>query len=84
MSHVRFVSSVVDKYWDRHTVLGYGFKTAHQSEMYLHYRYWRYPLFSRLWGYGCRSGDVALDYGCGPGNDVVGMGLYVFMWQIMK
>jgi ubiquinone/menaquinone biosynthesis C-methylase UbiE len=48
-------------------------KTAHQSEKYLEWRFSINPLFKELMGlWGNHDNDVILDYGCGPGSDLVG------------
>jgi SAM-dependent methyltransferase len=67
----------VDLYWERHTVRAPAIRTAAQSEQYLAWRFKRYPLFQQLAGlYGTHDDQVILDYGCGPGNDLVGFLLY--------
>jgi ubiquinone/menaquinone biosynthesis C-methylase UbiE len=63
----------VDGYWNEHTVNSTPFATARASEKYLEWRFEEYPLFRELSGlWGDHDGEVVLDYGCGPGNDVVG------------
>ena len=67
----------VDTYWSHHTVNSSPFKTAEESEGYLEWRFAQYPLFREfmsLWG--IHDGEVVLDYGCGPGDDVTGFLLY--------
>lgn len=67
----------VDAYWSEWTVNSQPFGTARESESYLEWRFDEYPLFrefAALWG--DHSGEVVLDYGCGPGNDVTGLLLY--------
>jgi SAM-dependent methyltransferase len=67
----------VDRYWTHHTVNSTPFRTAEESERYLEWRFAEYPLFRELSGlYGRHDGQVVLDYGCGPGNDVVGFALH--------
>ncbi len=63
----------VDRYWGKHLVMSEDLKTAQESLDYLEWRFEEYPLFrefSGLWGE--HDGEVILDYGCGPGNDVTG------------
>lgn len=63
----------VDSYWGVHTVNSLPFVSAGESLRYLEWRFQEYPLcreFMDLWGK--HDGEVILDYGCGPGNDVVG------------
>jgi SAM-dependent methyltransferase len=63
----------ISRYWNQHTVLSSSIATADESLQYLEWRFDEYPLFrefSGLWGE--HDGEVILDYGCGPGNDVTG------------
>ena len=49
------------------------FGSAEESASYLEWRFGEYPLFREFSGlWGDHDGQVVLDYGCGPGNDVVG------------
>lgn len=67
----------VDNYWGQHTVNSKPFKSARESEDYLTWRASVYPKFKELMKlYGEHDGEVILDYGCGPGNDVVGFAIY--------
>jgi SAM-dependent methyltransferase len=67
----------VDRYWTGHTVNSQPFASAEESERYLQWRFDEYPLFREFSGlYGEHDGETVLDYGCGPGNDVVGFALY--------
>jgi ubiquinone/menaquinone biosynthesis C-methylase UbiE len=62
-----------DAYWGTHTVKDAPFLSAKQSLDYLEWRFQAYPLFRDLMElYADHAGEVILDYGCGPGNDVVG------------
>ena len=65
--------SAVDSYWSEHTVNSEPFGNASASTQYLEWRFSVYPLFrefSRL--YQEHDNQTILDYGCGPGNDVIG------------
>src|SRR5712692_5246523 len=67
----------VDEYWSRNTVNSTPFQSAEESEAYLKWRNDQYPLFPEfmtIWG--DHTGQIVLDYGCGPGNDVTGYLLY--------
>lgn len=67
----------VDEYWGTHTVNSTPFRSAAASEKYLEWRFAEYPLFRELMGlWGDHTGQVVLDYGCGPGNDITGFLLY--------
>jgi ubiquinone/menaquinone biosynthesis C-methylase UbiE len=63
----------VEHYWSRHTVAPRPILSVAESEELLTFRDAEYPLFYELMGlWGGHQGEVILDYGCGPGNDVVG------------
>jgi ubiquinone/menaquinone biosynthesis C-methylase UbiE len=69
--------TAVDRYWNEYTVNSVPFTSAEESASYLEWRFEEYPLFrefAALWG--DHDGEVVLDYGCGPGNDVTGLLLY--------
>lgn len=69
--------STVDGYWTDYTVNSFPFDSAKRSLAYLDWRFRAYPLFRELSGlYGAHDDQVVLDYGCGPGNDVVGHLVY--------
>jgi ubiquinone/menaquinone biosynthesis C-methylase UbiE len=66
----------VDRYWGEHTVNSEPFKTAHESKKYLEWRSQIYPLFAEFMQiYEKHDDEVILDYGCGPGNDLVGFAI---------
>lgn len=63
----------VESYWTGHTVNSVPFPTSAASLAYLAWRSNIYPLapdLLNLWG--DHHDDVVLDYGCGPGDDLVG------------
>jgi SAM-dependent methyltransferase len=67
----------VDRYWGGHTVRAPGFVSRRSSQRYLDWRFAEYPLFRELTGlWGDHDGEVVLDYGCGPGNDLTGLALH--------
>lgn len=67
------VITPVDSYWGSHTVNSTPFKSAQESLQYLEWRFEEYPLFRELMGlWGDHHEHTVLDYGCGPGNDLVG------------
>src|SRR5215475_4593523 len=67
----------VDVYWGEHTVNSVPFKTADESLKYLQWRSEQYPAFHEFMQlYGNHDDQVVLDYGCGPGNDLVGFLVY--------
>ena len=66
-------ATAVDAYWGEHTVYAPPFHTARSSLAHLRWRAGEYPLFEPLMEvYGDHAEDTVLDYGCGPGNDLVG------------
>ncbi len=74
----------IDAYWEQHTVSAPPFNSAHQSRKNLEWRFRTYPLFRELSGlYGEHDGEVILDYGCGPGNDLVGFAIYTRAQKII-
>jgi SAM-dependent methyltransferase len=74
----------VDRYWNRHTVNSEPFATAEESERHLEWRFEEYPLFRELSGlWGDHDGEVVLDYGCGPGNDVTGFLVHTHAAQVI-
>lgn len=69
--------TAVDRYWTEHTVAAKRFARARDSEAFLEWRFQQYPLFREFTGlWGEHDGEVMLDYGCGPGNDLTGYALY--------
>jgi ubiquinone/menaquinone biosynthesis C-methylase UbiE len=69
--------TIVDSFWGEHTVDTTLFKSALQSKKHLEWRASLYPLFTEFMNlYGNHDGEVLLDYGCGPGNDLVGYSMY--------
>ena len=70
----RRLSRRVERYWTDHTVRAKTFQGPEESEAYLEWRFAQYPLFREFSGlWGDHGGEVVVDYGCGPGNDVVGL-----------
>ncbi|MBL7069129.1 MAG: class I SAM-dependent methyltransferase [Candidatus Omnitrophica bacterium] len=67
----------VDSYWARHTVGSRPFVSRAQSITYLKRRSSEHPPIKELMQlYRDHSGKILLDYGCGPGNDLIGFALY--------
>jgi SAM-dependent methyltransferase len=76
--------TAVDQYWTDHTVAAKKFANTRDSEAFLEWRFAQYPLFREFTGlWGEHDGEVILDYGCGPGNDLTGYALYTGAMKII-
>jgi SAM-dependent methyltransferase len=65
------------EYWtDYNVTLHHGFRTAEESLEYFHWRNDQYFGYIDLMPVKGQDGKVVLDYGCGPGHDVIGFGVY--------
>lgn len=65
--------TTVSDYWSGHTVKDEPFTSAKESLDYLQWRSDVYPRAYEMLGlYGEHKDEVILDFGCGPGNDLVG------------
>lgn len=64
--------TAVDDYWGEWTVRSQPFTTPEESVEFLRWRAGVYPLFAQYMDIpGDHTGEVVLDYGCGPGHDTV-------------
>jgi ubiquinone/menaquinone biosynthesis C-methylase UbiE len=64
-------------YWTETNVTQHRrFASAEESLRYLEWRNAQYPGYLERMPLSGHDGKVVLDYGCGPGNDVVGFGAY--------
>lgn len=71
------LSGAVADYWTRHNVtLHRRFSTAEESLSYLAWRNDQYFGYSEKMPVTGQDDKVVLDYGCGPGHDLVGFGAY--------
>jgi ubiquinone/menaquinone biosynthesis C-methylase UbiE len=71
----RFAS--VSEYWNHHNVTGHRtFATADESLRFFHWRNSQYANYLALMPVAGFDGRRVLDYGCGPGHDLVGFGAY--------
>ncbi len=76
--------TATDDYWSKHTVRSSTFNSASDSLEYLKWRFNEYPLYQELMGlYGEHDNQVILDYGCGPGDDVIGFLVHTNAKKVM-
>lgn len=62
-----------EQYWSRHNVTNHkSFETREESLEYFGWRNDQYPGYIELMPVSGLDDKVVLDYGCGPGNDLVG------------
>lgn len=62
-----------DTYWGDHTVKSEPFETVAESERFLEWRFGLFPFFREFMAlYGVHDNEVILEYGCGPGHDLIG------------
>ena len=65
------------EYWTRHNVtVHHRFTSAEDSLSQLQFRNQQYPGYIDLLPVSGKDGLAVLDYGCGPGHDLVGFGHY--------
>jgi ubiquinone/menaquinone biosynthesis C-methylase UbiE len=61
------------EYWTLHNVTGHlDFKTKEESLLYMRWRFDQYSNYQELIPCAGFDNKVILDYGCGPGHDVIG------------
>lgn len=61
------------EYWTLHNVTGHlDFKTKEESLLYMRWRFDQYSNYQELIPCAGFDDKVILDYGCGPGHDVIG------------
>ncbi len=70
-------TTAIDEFWSENTVYVPAMRSALQSRMTIEWRFRTHPKFRELTGlYGDHAGEVVLDYGCGPGNDLTGFAIH--------
>ncbi len=68
---------VSEAYWSRHNVTGHRvFNSVAESLAYFDWRNDQYPGYIDLMPVSGRDGQVVLDFGCGPGNDLAGFATF--------
>ncbi len=71
------LSETSQSYWTRYNVtLHRSFKTAEESLAHLRWRNDQYIDYVKLMPVDGQDGKIVLDYGCGPGNDLIGFGIH--------
>lgn len=69
--------SGVDRHWASHTIAPFPFVSKRGSIKYIETLDYLYPLYFEKAGlYESKVGKTVLDYGCGPGNDLLGWLLF--------
>lgn len=70
-------TNAVAKYWTDHNVtFHHKYASADESLAYVHWRNDLYFGYIDMMPVRGHDGKVVLDYGCGPGHDLVGFGVY--------
>jgi SAM-dependent methyltransferase len=68
---------IVADYWTRHNVTQHrAFSSPEESLSYFQWRIDQYFSYIKLMPVCSQNNKVVLDYGCGPGHDLVGFGVY--------
>lgn len=76
-ARLRSTDADVRDYWTAHNVTGHQrFRSVEQSLDYFHWRNGQYPGYIDLMPVSGFDGRIVLDFGCGPGHDLVGFGTY--------
>ncbi len=70
-------------YWTVNMVAHDTFRSAEESIEHFHWRNTQYPGYIELMPVSGQEGKVVLDYGCGPGNDVVGFSVYSSLQKLI-
>jgi ubiquinone/menaquinone biosynthesis C-methylase UbiE len=69
----RIPGTAVEQHWTHHTIATTPIASPGQSVRYIDSIDRQYPLYFRYCDlYADHAGEVVLDYGCGPGNDLTG------------
>jgi ubiquinone/menaquinone biosynthesis C-methylase UbiE len=65
-----------EAYWTRHNVtMHHAFKTPEESLNFIEWRNLQYAYYIELMPVAGFDGKVVLDFGCGPGHDLIGFAL---------
>lgn len=78
------IKTPVEEHWSGHTIGYHGINSAKNSIKYIKEIDRLYPGYFELCDlYSQHSGEIVVDYGCGPGNDLTGYYLYSSAKQII-
>jgi len=70
---IRYSNVSSAKYWTSHNItFHYEFKNKEDSLHYMRWRFNHYPNYEKLMPCSGFDDKIILDYGCGPGHDIVG------------
>lgn len=70
-------TSTVERYWSGHTIAPFPFFSEQKSKEYFDTLDKLYPLyFAKAGLFESKKNEIVLDFGCGPGNDLLGWLLY--------
>ena len=73
----RLLKRTSQEFWTRYNVtLHRSFRSSEESLAFFHWRNDQYIDYIKWMPVDGQDGKVVLDYGCGPGNDLVGFGVY--------
>jgi len=76
-NRIRGIAERGRKYWTDHNVTVHKvFQSQEESLDYFHWRNCQYVGYIELMPVSAHDDEVIVDFGCGPGNDLVGFGLY--------
>lgn len=76
-TRLRSTDADVRDYWTAHNVTAHlQFRSAEESLDYFQWRNTQYPGYIELMPVSGFDGKTILDFGCGPGHDLVGFGTY--------
>lgn len=73
-----------EDYWSRYNVTGHkNFQSSQESLRYFDWRTQQYFDYLKYMPVTGQDGKVVLDYGCGPGHDLVGFVEYSRPWRLI-
>jgi SAM-dependent methyltransferase len=72
-SAVASTPETAEQYWTRHNItLHHVFASVEESLNFIEWRNIQHPYYAELMPVGGWNGKTVLDYGCGPGHDLIG------------